>query len=167
MMRMGAAIALAMNVMIFSFCFYFGLGPEDGVVFTFIGGLSFALTAAAVLVSGSVFIPSAVRALRRGIVHLDLPIALGLVLAFSGSVLAYRAHGPAHTYFDTVSIFAALMLVGRWLQARVVERNRASVSRSEGTEGLYVRRLRHETAPRSCPLVRSSRATACSWFPET
>ena len=67
-----------MNVMIFSFCFYFGLGPEDGAVFTFVGWLAFALTTGSVLVSGSVFIPSALRALRHGIVHLDLPIALGL-----------------------------------------------------------------------------------------
>jgi len=142
MMRMGLAVAFAMNVMIFSFCFYFGLGPEDGPVFTFVGWLAFALTTGSVVVSGSVFIPSALRALRHGIVHLDLPIALGLILAYLGATLTFRSHGPGHTYFDTVSVFAALMLVGRWVQARVVERNRASVSRSEGTEGLFVRRWR-------------------------
>ena len=45
-------------------------------------------------------------------------------------------------YFDTLDIFIALMLLGRWLQERVVERNRAWLLASDGTEGLLARRVR-------------------------
>jgi len=140
LVRLGVSVAAAMNVMLFSIAFYAGLGPEDGALYVLFGRLSLALTAIAVAVGGWVFLRAAVEGLRLGVVHLDLPIALGIVLAFGGSVWAHLAHGPRAAYFDTVAIFVSLMLVGRFLQERVLERNRASLLASDGVDSLVVRR---------------------------
>ena len=49
----------------------------------------------------------------------------GIVLAFLGSAYSYALRRSEAAYFDTLDVFIALMLVGRFLQERAVERNRA------------------------------------------
>lgn len=142
LIRMGLSAAAAMNVMIFSICFYAGLGPQDGALYVLFGRLNLGLTLFAVLAGGWIFFRSAWQGIRRGIVHLDLPIALSMLLAFAGSVYAHLTEGPRAAYFDTVAVFVTLMLVGRWLQERMLERNRNSLLASEGIENLHVRRIR-------------------------
>ncbi len=137
--RMGVCAAIAMNSMIFAIPLYAGL--ESGVVFRLFTSLNLGLGALAVLVGGTVFFRSAVRALRHGVLHLDMPIALGIALAFAGSVHSYLAQGSRAAYFDTLDIFITLMLLGRWMQERAVERNRAWLLASDGSEGLLARRL--------------------------
>ena len=147
LIRLGISAAAAMNVMIFSLCYYFGLSPSDGWIYTVLGQVSVLLTAVAAFVGGEVFFRSTWNGIRRGVVHLDLPIALGILLAFSGSVVAYVLWGPEKAYFDTVTVFVTLMLVGRWLQERVIERNRLSVLSSDGLDAIFVRRVvRHGSA---------------------
>ncbi|MBL8714850.1 MAG: heavy metal translocating P-type ATPase metal-binding domain-containing protein [Myxococcales bacterium] len=136
--RMGACIAIAMNAMLLAFSIYAGL--SEGPILKLFTGLSFALATASVLVGGSWFVKSAVGALRRGVLHLDLPIALGVVLAYVSSTWAYLAHSLT-TYFDTLSVFIALMLVGRFLQQRMIEKNRQRLLQSDETEHLLSRRV--------------------------
>jgi len=138
--RMGICAAVAMNSMIFAIPLYAGLA--SGSIFRLFTGLNFGLAAIAVAVGGPVFFRSAWRALRQRMLHLDLPIALGIALAFAGSVHSYLTHGSRSAYFDTLDIFITLMLLGRWLQERAVERNRAWLLASDGTEGLLTRRIR-------------------------
>jgi Cu2+-exporting ATPase len=139
--RMGICAAVSMNSMIFAIPVYAGLA--SGSIFRLFTGLNFGLAAIAVTVGGPVFFRSAWRALRQRMLHLDLPIALGIALAFAGSAHSYFAHGSRAAYFDTLDIFITLMLLGRWLQERAVERNRAWLLASDGTEGLLTRRI-HE-----------------------
>lgn len=141
-LRIGVCAAAAMNVMIFSFCFYAGLGPEQGRIYTLFGQLNLALATFAVAVGGSVFFRSAAAALRRGIVHLDLPIALGIALSWAGSTYVHFTRGPEAAYFDTVATFVTLMLVGRWLQERVLQANRNRILQDEGIDQIHVRRRR-------------------------
>jgi Cu2+-exporting ATPase len=72
---------------------------------------------------------------------MDLPIAIGILLVFLSSTWTYATRGGNRSYFDTLNIFIALMLVGRFLQERVVSKNRAMLLASDGAEGLYTRRL--------------------------
>jgi Cu2+-exporting ATPase len=65
------------------------------------------------------------------VLHIDLPIALGLIAAWTGSVIAWRAQQPGFVYFDFVSMFTFLMLAGRWLQQKAVESNRARLLATE------------------------------------
>ena len=141
LIRLGISVAATLNVMIFSLCYYFGLSPSDGGIYDVLGKASLVLAAVAAFVGGDLFFRSTWNGLRRGLVHLDLPIALGILLAFSGSTVAYFLWGPETAYFDTVTVFVTLMLVGRWLQERVIERNRTSVLSTDGLDSIYVRRL--------------------------
>ncbi len=138
LLRMAIAISMAMNVMMFSLSFYFGLA--EGNLYTFFGWLSLGMATVSMLAGGGVFLKGAVAGLRRGVLHLDVPISLGMVLAYAGSVYAFLTAGPDHAYFDTLTIFIALMLVGRWAQEHILERNRNSLLDTSGAENLTVKR---------------------------
>ncbi len=137
--RLGVCVALAMNGMIFGIATYAGL--RSGPIYRLFQDLNFALAAAAVLVGGSVFFRSAWEALRRGLLHLDLPIAMGILLAFGSSTLSFVSHRGDATYFDTLSVFIALMLLGRFLQERVLEKNRRQLLAADGADELLTRRI--------------------------
>jgi Cu2+-exporting ATPase len=137
--RLGVCAAIAMNSMIFAIAMYAGL--DRGPLFTLFTTLNFGLGALAVAVGGSVFVRSAWRAVRQRMLHLDLPIALGIALAFAGSAYSYIARRSQASYFDTLDVFITLMLLGRWLQERVIERNRAWLLACDGTDGLLARRV--------------------------
>ncbi|MCB1182767.1 heavy metal translocating P-type ATPase metal-binding domain-containing protein [bacterium] len=139
LMRMAIAIAMALNVMMFSLSFYFGLA--DGALFTFFGWLSLALATVSLFAGGGIFLKGAVAGLRRGVLHLDVPISLGMVLAYLGSTWAFLTGGPDHTFFDSLTVFIALMLVGRWAQEHILERNRNTLLASSGAEHIAVKRL--------------------------
>jgi Cu2+-exporting ATPase len=139
--RLGISVAAAMNTMIFSWCFYLGLAPTDGLVYAVLGALTAIMATIAVAASGWVFFRSAFQSIRSRVLHLDVPIALGLVLAYGGSVVTYFRRGPEFSYFDTVATFAALMLVGRWLQGRLLERNRQTLLADDGVDSLHARRV--------------------------
>lgn len=138
--RLAVCSAIAMNSMIFGIALYAGL--DRGPLFRLFSSLNFGLGTLAVWIGGSVFIRSAFRALESRILHLDLPIATGIVLAFVGSVYSYFATRSQTAYFDTLDIFITLMLFGRWLQERVIERSRAWLLTSEGPDALLARRVR-------------------------
>lgn len=137
--RMGVCVAIAMNTMLFAIAIYAGL--SEGPLYRLFVGLDFALSSVSVLVGGPIFFRSAWATLRRRAFHLDLPIALGIALAYATS-----AHGfftrSGETYFDTLNVFIALMLVGRFLQERVLRQNRAYLLESDGADGLLARRVR-------------------------
>ncbi|HMB68282.1 MAG TPA: heavy metal translocating P-type ATPase metal-binding domain-containing protein, partial [bacterium] len=152
LVRLAVCAAVAMNAMIFSLSFYFGLAPSDGVLYPLFGWLNLALGTAALFVGGPVFFRPAWQGVRRGLAHLDLPISLGILLAWGGSVWGHLAHGPEAAYFDSLTIFVTLMVLGRWLQERVLERNRQTLLESGGVDGLTARRRREgrlESVPAS------------------
>jgi len=120
--RIGLCTAFAMNVMLFTLPVYFGMERTFAYAPLF-GTLSMAFGTLSLLAGGGYFLNRAVRALREGAVHIDLPIALGITGAYTGSMLGWVSGQEAYVYFDFVSAFILLMLVGRWAQVMVVERN--------------------------------------------
>lgn len=141
LLRMAISISMAMNVMMFSLSYYFGLEAGQGALFMFFGWVSLALATISLIAGGGVFFKGAIEGLRRRVAHLDLPISLGMILAYSGSVYGFLTGGPEHAYFDSLTIFIALMLVGRWAQEHILERNRNALLESSGAENLTVKRL--------------------------
>ena len=137
--RLGVCASIAMNSMIFGIAIYAGL--DRGPLFDLFTTLNFVLGAATVGVGGSVFFRSAARAVRERVAHLDVPIAVGIALAFAGSTYSYFARRSDASYFDTLDVFITLMLLGRWLQERIVEKNRAWLLASDGADGLLARRI--------------------------
>jgi P-type Cu2+ transporter len=157
--RLGVAAALTMNVMLFSLSFYFGLSPADPQLYRLFVGLALALSTAVVAVGGWPFFRSAIAALRGGVLHLDLPIALGIALVYATSVAEVaRGRGGEMAYFDTLNVFITLMLLGRFLQQRLIGRNRQLLLADDGADGLYVRRLAPDgsLAVARAPEIRAS-----------
>jgi len=139
LVRLGICAALAMNAMILAIAQYCGLAGSDPALDRVFGWVALGLATLSVGVGGPVFFRAAIGGLRAGVVHMDLPISLGLLLAYAGSVVGQIAGGA--TYFDTVAMFTALMLGGRFLQQRSLQRGRDQVLADDGAEHLRVRRL--------------------------
>jgi len=128
--RIGLCAAFALNVMLFTLPTYFGMRPD----FEYAGLfrlLSLLFATLSVLAGGSYFIGRAVRALRSGATHIDLPIAIGITGAYAGSLYGWLSGRGRFVYFDFVSTFIALMLAGRWAQVWAVERNRQRLLRQQ------------------------------------
>jgi Cu2+-exporting ATPase len=140
LIRMGICLALAGNTMFLSATTYFGL--ERGPIFDLVQHATFVMATLSLVIGGSHFFDRAWAGLKRGILHLDLPIALGMLLAYAGSTWSVFFGGARATYLDTVSVFIALMLVGRVLQERLVERNRRQLLSADGASGMTARRVR-------------------------
>jgi len=120
--RIGLCAAFTMNIMLFAFPAYFGMERTFeyarlfGILAAAFGTLSF-------LVGGTYFVGRAVRTLRAGALHIDLPITVGILGAYLGSLYGWIAGEERFVYFDFVGTFILLMLIGRWAQVAAVERN--------------------------------------------
>jgi Cu2+-exporting ATPase len=121
--RMGICGAFALNEMLFTLPRYLGMGST----FEYAAGfarLAFVFATLSFLAGGTYFFRRAWNGLRCGVLHMDLPISIGLLAAYAGSVYAWTQHQAGFIYFDFVSNFTFLMLAGRWTQQMAVEKNR-------------------------------------------
>ncbi|MBX3463551.1 MAG: HAD family hydrolase [Planctomycetes bacterium] len=149
LLRLGICAAIAMNAMILAVSLYFGLDTVaagsvagDGALRPLFGWVLLGLGTLSVVVGGPVFFRTALAGVRAGVVHMDLPISLGLVTAWAGSVHGQLTGGA--TYFDTVAIFIAFMLGGRFLQQRTLAQSRDQVLADDGAEHMRARRVRED-----------------------
>ena len=86
---------------------------------------SLVLTLPAVLYSAQPFFQGAWTDLRQRALGMDVPVALGIGAAFSGSVW-FTIAGQGEVYFDSVTMFIFLLLASRYLE--LVARRRAAGS---------------------------------------
>ena len=128
--RIGLCTALAMNVMLFTLPGYFGMERTFAYAGLF-GTLSLVFGTLSVLVGGGYFFNRALRAVRAGAIHIDLPIALGIAGAYLGSLYGWFTGREQFIYFDFVAGFILLMLTGRWAQVAAVERNQRRLLREQ------------------------------------
>lgn len=139
LVRAALCLALAGNIMLFSLAQYAGL--EGGVLERQVHVVTFVGATLSVLIGGSVFLRSAWASLRARVLHFDVPIALGIALAYTGAALRF-AWGDGQTpYLDTVAVFIAFMVLGRYLQERALERSRRRLLSDESHRSLLTRRL--------------------------
>jgi len=131
LLRMGICGALAMNTMLFTLPGYLGMHP-DAQFSSLFQRCSAVLGTLSIVVGGSYFFQRCWQSLRKGILHIDLPISLGLIAAYAGSLHAFYKGASGAAYFDFVSVFTFLMLVGRWLQQNAIERNRTRLLALQG-----------------------------------
>ncbi len=152
LIRLGLAGAVSGNVMLMAFALYggwvSGMAEEHWTLFRW-GSLFASLPA--VLYSGWPFYRSAYNGLRNRVLHMDLPISIGVLAGFFSG--AYNTVvGKGEVYFDSVCALIFLLLVGRLLQLR--QQRRAS----ESSELLYAltpstaRRLGEDGEARRVPL---------------
>ena len=127
LLRLGVAGALAANLMLFSVPFYSGL--NEGTPALLFGWLSLLLCLPLLFFAGRPFFTRAWFGLRHGNFDFDVPIALGLAGAMVTSTV-HLVGGRVHQlYFDSMGMLVFFLLVGRYVQARGVDRALASAER--------------------------------------
>ncbi|MCF7821937.1 MAG: heavy metal translocating P-type ATPase [Mariprofundaceae bacterium] len=116
MFRMVFAGFVVANVMTAAVCLYAGdfLGIADRWSSLF-KWYSLAFTIATVSYSARNFFTSAFHALKTGYLNMDVPITLGITVSFTASAWA-TVTGEGHVYYDSISMFIFLILIGRYLE---------------------------------------------------
>jgi Cu2+-exporting ATPase len=112
------------NIMLLSVSIWSGAEAETRDLFHW---LSMFIALPALAYSGRIFFRSGWRALRHGRTNMDVPISLGVLLAFGMSVYETVTHGP-HAYFDAAVSLLFFLLIGRTLDHMMRERARQAVS---------------------------------------
>jgi Cu2+-exporting ATPase len=117
LIRLGVAAFAAMNIMMLSAALYTGwLGGMNPRYVALFQWISLALAAPVALWCAEPFFVGAVSGLRHGILHMDLPIALGVSVLFGHGVVVTVSGGD--TYLDSMGMLVALLLAGRVLESR-------------------------------------------------
>lgn len=120
---MGLCGAFALNAMLFTLPRYLGMEADFSLA-PLLELLALLFATLSLLTGGMVFIKRGFRGLMQGILHIDFPIAVGLLVAWTGSIFGWLIADERFLYFDFVAIFVFLMLLGRWVQERALEFNR-------------------------------------------
>lgn len=128
--RLGLCGFFLLNTMLFTLPAYFGMAAEFALapLFQLLAALFASLS---FLVGGGYFIARAARAIQNQVLHIDLPIATGLVAAYLGSLIGWLTGYTQLIYFDFVATFVFLMLAGRWVQEYALEKNRSQLQRQQ------------------------------------
>ena len=128
--RIGLCGFFLLNTMLFTLPVY--LGMDEGFFLTPLFRLLSALFATlSLIVGGGYFINRAWHAIKVRTLHIDLPIAIGLLAAYAGSLIGFFSKYERLIYFDFVATFVFLMLCGRWLQEYALEKNRSQLKRRQ------------------------------------
>ncbi|MEE9336056.1 MAG: cation-translocating P-type ATPase [Granulosicoccaceae bacterium] len=114
--QFGVAGAFGMQIMVLSVSLYagnwWGIEPVYELFFRY---LSLVLVIPVLLYSAQPFYVNAVNDLRHGRIGMDVPIALGLSIAFCASIVAVF-NGVGETYFDSIAMFVLLVLGARLVE---------------------------------------------------
>ncbi|MGO9022988.1 MAG: heavy metal translocating P-type ATPase [Beijerinckiaceae bacterium] len=107
----------AMNIMLLSVAVWAGnasdITPETRDFFHWLSALV-VLPAAAF--AGQPFFRSALRAIRNRSLNMDVPIAIGILLALAMSVVETARHAE-HAYFDSAIMLIFFLLIGRYFDS--------------------------------------------------
>lgn len=121
--RLGLAIFLTMNVMVFTLVLWsfdvYSVDDSAGMsasLAEMLRSLCLLLSAAVLLLLGQPIVDSSVLSLRRGVMSTDLLVMAGVGAAFVYSVTSVL-RGTGQTYFEVGCMVLVMMTLGRWLEA--------------------------------------------------
>jgi P-type Cu+ transporter len=119
--KIGIAAFSFMNAMIYHFPQYLP-GHEflEADIRRLFGWLSVALAIPALTFSASDYFLTAYKSLKKGIISIDLPIALGLIMLFAQSLVEIVS-GKGIGYIDSLTGLVFFMLIGRWYQGKTYQ----------------------------------------------
>ncbi|MBI9033129.1 MAG: heavy metal translocating P-type ATPase metal-binding domain-containing protein [Bacteroidales bacterium] len=105
------------NIMLISLPEYLShrndLDPTFKIIFAWI---NLVLALPIFFYSGSDYLLSAWKNIRKGVINLDLPVAIGILALFSQSTYeVVTQSGPG--YFDSLAGFVFFLLIGKWYQS--------------------------------------------------
>ncbi len=115
--RLGVATFAAMNIMLMSVSLYAGwfssMAPRFVALFHWV---SLVLATPVALWCAEPFFRGAWSGLKNGVLHMDVPIALAVVVLYGHGVTATLRGGDP--YLDSLAMLVALLLAGRLLESR-------------------------------------------------
>jgi cation transport ATPase len=120
--------------------------------------------------AGAPIYRAAWAAARHGSTNMNTLIAVGTSVAYAYSAfvtlwprLAVQWGCPQHLYFETAVIIIALILLGRWLEARAKKQTSAAIRALMGLQAKTARVIR-SSVEQDIPIgPQSSRRRAKSW----
>ncbi|ESX08469.1 Nitrogen fixation protein FixI [Mesorhizobium sp. LSJC265A00] len=111
------------NIMLLSVSVWSGAEGATRDLFHWVSAL---IAIPALAFAGGIFFKSAWNALRHGHMNMDVPIAVGVSLAYAMSLYETITHGD-HAYFDASVSLLFFLLIGRTLDHVMRERARTAV----------------------------------------
>ncbi len=141
LLRVLIAWLMMMQVMMLSVPMYFATpGDVAPDIEQLLRLASLILTLPVVLFSAQPLYRAAWSQLRIGSIGMDVPVVIGLGAAFGASALS-TATASGHVYFDSVTMFVALVLGTRWLLARGLTAARGHIETARRQSMLSAQRL--------------------------
>ncbi len=116
--QIGVAGFAFSNIMLLSLPDY--LAHREGLELSFrnfFGWINLLLVLPVVIYSARDYYESAIGNLRKGVLNLDVPIAIGIITLFIQSIYEVSA-AISPGYFDSLAGFVFFLLIGRWYQGR-------------------------------------------------
>ncbi|RWG45352.1 MAG: heavy metal translocating P-type ATPase, partial [Mesorhizobium sp.] len=111
------------NIMLLSVSVWSGAEGPTRDLFHWLSAL---IAIPALVFAGAIYFRSAANALRHGRMNMDVPIAVGVSLAYAMSLYETVTHGE-HAYFDASTSLLFFLLIGRTLDHVMRERARTAV----------------------------------------
>lgn len=122
LIRLGVAAVAAGNTMMNAIPLYEGFFSGIASSYSqYLNWWSLVIAFPAVVYSAYPFYRAAFGGLRSGVLHIDLPISLGILAGYSASVINTLRESN-HVYFDSITMLIFLLLLGRLIQRRGVDR---------------------------------------------
>lgn len=127
LLKLGLAGFCFVNIMMLSFPEYLvGSGTVEPALAQYFKWLCLLLSLPVILYCASTFFDTAYKGLKKGILNIELPVAIALAITFLRSIFeVFWAN--SNGYFDSLSGIVFFMLIGRWVQnntARNINFNR-------------------------------------------
>ena len=156
LLRLSVAALAMMQVMMYATAVYFADGDMSGDIEALMRWVSLVLVTPVVFYSAGPFFSSAWRDLRGFRVGMDVPVALGIAVAFAASVWAtLRAGGEV--YYDSIAMFVFLLLLARFLESAARTRAVQSVEQLAKLVPAIAERLPHFPVTRATEQIAVAR----------
>jgi P-type Cu2+ transporter len=134
-----------MQVMMYAWPNYSALpGEIDALSDSLLRWASWLLALPVVLFSSKPFFAEAWRSIQLKRITMDVPVALGIVLAFTVSTAAVlQPQGPwgRELYLDSLCMLVFFLLTGRWIEARLKQQVASDLEAAASQLPLIVQRL--------------------------